>query len=431
MRPILFITGLLVSLSCFADSHLNQEQRLGERLFRDTNLSLNKNVACATCHGLKPANADFFQTQRVPGFVDPINIRTGAPVSLGSIPGTAGSLNAPSLGYTTFSPDFFRDEEGETYVGGQFWNGRASNLVEQAKMPFLNPVEMAMPNEAAVVERLTLDFVYLRQFREVFGLNLKTIDRPLRSKAAKVSEVFKAIAKAISEYEKSSLFSKFNSKFDYVMVGKTEFTEEEAKGLALFNGKANCLACHVSEITIREDGRIHPPLFTDFTYDNIGLPRNINIPGNTEPNLGLGGRQDLPADALAAENGKHKVMSLRNIAITAPYGHNGSMASLEEIVHFYNTRDTLGRVSDLNQPGFGINGWPEPEVSANVNSDELGNLGMTADEEKALVAFLKTLTDDYPQWGNDRRVPPWSRPPYQPLSDNKLWQRLSIRRIAN
>ena len=95
-------------------------------------------------------------------------------------------------------------------------------------------------------------------------------------------------------------------------------------------------------------------------------------------------------------------MSLRNIAITPPYGHNGVFKNLEQIVHFYNTRDTLGKVRDNNDVKFGKKGWPEPEVEINVNDSELGNLGLTVDGEKAVVAFLKTLTNDYPLWGKTR-----------------------------
>jgi cytochrome c peroxidase len=221
------------------------------------------------------------------------------------------------------------------------------------------------------------------------------------------------MAKAISALEQSPVFNKFNSKFDYVLAGKTKFTQIEKDGFDLFNRKAKCAACHVSEKTSDEEGNVIPPMFTDFTYDNIGLPRNVKIPNNPEPNSGLGGRTDIAAlDTEGEEIGKHKVMSLRNIALTAPYGHNGVFATLEQIVHFYNTRDTLGWVSDNQDSGFAISGWPDPEIPRNVNHDELGNLGLTADEEKAIVAFMKTLTDDYPKWGRDRHVPPGTPSPF-------------------
>jgi cytochrome c peroxidase len=414
MKRLIAIALLSTSMNIFANQQLSLEQQLGERLFSDKNLSLNKNQACASCHSLKPAHGKSLVTKIVPGFVDPDNVKTGSVVSKGSVLGLTGSLNAPSAGYAAYSPEFHwhvEDEDNDAdglYVGGQFWNGRASNLSEQAKMPFLNRVEMAMPNELAVVSRIQQDKTYRRLFRQVYGLNLIEI-----ADSEKVSQLFELVAKAISKYEESPVFNKFNSKFDYVLAGKTSFTPLEAQGFELFNreDKGNCAACHVSEASIAEDGSIEPPLFTDFSYDNIGLPRNVNIPGNPEPNLGLGGRTDLTTNA-ANELGKHKVMSLRNIALTAPYGHNGSMASLEQIVHFYNTRDTLGYVDDINHMGFGKTGWPAAEIDENLNRDELGNLHLSDEEEKAIVAFMKTLTDDYPIWGHDRRVPTWSPSPF-------------------
>ena len=432
MKYLTLLVLLSGCLNSYAGQRLSTEQQLGERLFSDKNLSLNKNQSCASCHSLSPAHANSLVTNLVAGFVDPDNVKSGNAVSDGSIQGLTGSLNAPSVGYAAYSPEFHRhqelDEEGNDsglYVGGQFWNGRASNLSDQAKMPFLNPVEMAMPNDLAVVSRLKQDKTYQRLFREVYDLNLNDINssgKPNASHSAKVEQVFAAAAKAIGEYEKSQVFNKFNSKFDYVLAGKTTFSPLEAKGFELFNNpdKGNCAACHVSEASVSEDGHIEPPLFTDFSYDNIGLPRNINIPGNPEPNPGLGGRTDL-ITAAAGELGKHKVMSLRNIALTAPYGHNGSMATLEQIVHFYNTRDTLGYVDDINHSGFGKTGWPAPElIGDTLNQDELGNLGLTDQEEKAIVAFLKTLTDDYPRWGHDRRVPQGSPAPFaQPAKSNK------------
>jgi len=438
MKNLTVIALLSASMNGYAGQLLNSEQQLGERLFSDKNLSLNKNQACASCHSLSPAHAKSTVSKLVAGFVDPDNVRSGSAVSNGSIPGLTGSLNAPSVGYAAYSPDFHWDDEEGIYIGGQFWNGRASNLSEQAKMPFLNPVEMAMPNELALVKRLNQDKTYQRLFLDIYGLNLNNIadSRKLTVKQSeKIAQVFQSAAKAISAYEQSPVFNKFNSKFDYVLAGKTSFMPQEAKGFELFNreDKGNCAACHVSEATIAEDGSIEPPVFTDFSYDNIGLPQNINIPGNPEPNLGLGGRSDLPTDSAADELGKHKVMSLRNIALTAPYGHNGAMATLEQIVHFYNTRDTLGYVDDINHPGFAKTGWPEPKISDNLNRDELGNLGLSDEEEKAIVVFMITLTDDYPKWGHDHRVPPWSPSPFvQPIkSANGKLTNARINRILN
>ena len=147
-----------------------------------------------------------------------------------------------------------------------------------------------------------------------------------------VQETYERMARAIGEFEKSRVFNRFTSKYDYVMAGMTEFTEQERTGLELFNNdKSQCSACHSSEPIKAPGGGFLPPLFTDFSYDNLGLPRNVNIAGNPEPDPGLGGRSDIAArDPNGEELGKHKVMGLRNIALTAPYMHNGSLATLKD-----------------------------------------------------------------------------------------------------
>lgn len=412
-RSALFFLLLCYGYASITQATLTDEQRLGKLLFQDENLSLNRNQSCSSCHSLKPADQQNTLPKLVPAFVNPENVQKGTVVSLGSIPERNGSLNTPSVGYAAFSPLFHWDEKEGLYVGGQFWNGRASNLTEQAKRPFLNPVEMAMPSQWSVVSRLKENIKYRTLFGQIYGLNLAAAPDPktkhLNVKApALVNKIYHQMTKAISAFEQSQVFNKFNSKFDFVLARKAKFTPIEAKGFALFNdvNKGNCAACHVSEALIDEDGKVTPPIFTDFTYDNIGVPRNVKIPNNPDPNQGLGGRLDVAKlDSNSDEIGKHKVMSLRNIAITPPYGHNGVFTTLEQIVHFYNTRDTLGRVPDNQDSEFATSGWPEPEIPRNVNQTELGNLGLTADEEKAIVAFMKTLTDDYPRWGKDRHIP--------------------------
>lgn len=174
-------------------------------------------------------------------------------------------------------------------------------------------------------------------------------------------------------------------------------TEQEAWGLELFEGKAMCSACHISEPGPNGE----PPLFTDFTYDNLGVPKNpdnpfydqpkkINPDGEDWVDYGLGAFLESAgngADVYEPELGKVKVPTLRNVdkrpypEFVKAYAHNGFFKSLEEIVHFYNTRDVLE--------------WPPPEVPYNVNADELGDLGLEEDEEAAIVAFMKTLSDGY------------------------------------
>jgi cytochrome c peroxidase len=201
------------------------------------------------------------------------------------------------------------------------------------------------------------------------------------------------MADAIEAYEKTSEFSPFNSKYDHWLRGETELTEQELRGLKLFEAedKGNCAACHPSRLAA--DGS--PPLFTDFTYDNLGVPRNpenpfYSLPSDLNPDgfafvdFGLGETVNDPA-----QNGKFRVPSLRNVAITAPYMHNGVFKTLFNVVAFYNTRDVAE--------------WPAPEVLENVNMEEMGNLGLTNQELEDLVAFLRTLTDGWNESDSQRQ----------------------------
>lgn len=413
---------------------LSNKEYLGSLLYSDMNLSLERNQSCASCHSLERETVlmetgNGLKPRRLPtaAFVDPDSLRDGAPVSAGSVDGHNGTLNAPSVGYAAFSPSFHWDAVEGLYVGGQFWNGRALTLAGQAAQPLLNPDEMALPSEWAVVTRLKDNPRYVHQFRRLYGIDLDLIPAyelaPAEQPApAGVQEAYAALTEALSDFEKSRFFNRFDSKFDFVMAGLTQFSEPEQRGFELFTGKAQCSACHVSDMTIAPDGSAFPPLFTDFTYDNLGVPRNVRIPGNPEPDPGLGGREDIAdKDPAGNELGKQKVMSLRNIAVTPPYMHNGVFNTLEQVVHFYNTRDVLARVcSDNTDSGFGVDCWPAAEFPATVNSDELGDLQLTAEEEADLVVFLNTLTDNYPRWGQDAAVPeqspsPFSAVPFPPF----------------
>jgi len=379
-------TGALLAtlVTCTAiASDLTTEQKLGKLLYKDESLSLNGNQSCETCHSLSKVKLADESEFPAPGFVDPDNVTTRSVVSDGSNPALFGGLNAPSAGYAAFSPTFFFDEAEGLWIGGQFWNGRAATLEDQAKGPFLNPVEMAMPSRWAVISVIKNNDYYVSLFNAVYGFDLNAVpSNPMAASddaaPASVYEAYDLMASAIAAFERSYVFNKFNSKFDAVEAGLATYTAQEQAGRELFVGKAQCVLCHVMDPAIGPDGNEYPPVFTDFTYDNIGVPRATSIPGNPAPDIGLGATTGDPSD-----NGKHKVMSLRNIEMTAPYGHNGYFQTLEHIVHFYNTRDLPEE------------GWAQPEVAENVNVSELGNLGLTREEELALVAFLKTLTDGY------------------------------------
>jgi len=326
------------------------EQQLGRLLYFDKSLSNPVGQACASCH--LPTT----------GFADPDQ---DLPVSEGVIPGRFGTRNAPSVTYAAYSPTFYLDKDSGNYTGGQFWDGRAATLEDQAKAPFLNPVEMNNTKEGVV--KAVRNGPYAALFKLVYGFNsLKDVE-----------SAYNLVAKAIAAFESIRLVSPFTSKYDYYLKGMAKLTPSEKRGLALFNGKGNCFACHPSTSADKKT----PPLFTDFTYDNLGVPPNPDYPyysmkPSPYPDLGLGKIVNDPE-----QNGKFKVMTLRNIAKTAPYSHNGYFKTLKEIVHFYNTRDTEV--------------WPAPDVPETVNRTELGHLGLTDREEDDIVAFLETLTDGY------------------------------------
>ncbi len=393
---------------------LTPEQQLGDALYFDQNLSLNGNQACSSCHD--PAF----------GFVDPANVAdpSNSPVSVGSDGVSTGGLNSPSAAYAAFSPFFHWNGVDGLFVGGQFWNGRANSLAEQAAGPFLNPVEMAMPDKWSVVDRLRTSVApdYKTMFADVYSIDLSAVAPYTGDYVTPVAEAdfppgvletYDRMAKAIGEFEKTEMFTKFDSKFDYYLAGLATLTKAEEKGRKLFNSQGKCALCHLPTPTIAPDGvSPFPPLFTDFTYDNLGVPQNVNILGRPI-DFGLGARPDIAAiDPLGLQIGKHKVMTLRNIDLTPPYAHNGVFATLEEIVHFYNTRDALGVCVDNNDPGFGVTCWPAPEVAQNVNVDELGDLKLTAAQEADIVTFLKTLTDG---WGAANDMPALPRPPMPPM----------------
>ncbi|MBU4261366.1 MAG: cytochrome-c peroxidase [Proteobacteria bacterium] len=367
------LAGALFMAAASSATAMTAKERLGHMLYSDKYLSKNHNQSCMSCH--HPAA----------GWADPVDAAMPDyyAVSFGSDRSLNGCRNAPPSGYAAFSPIFSWDAD-TGYFGGQFWDGREDTVADQAKKPFTNPVEMANETDADVIAAIVdgsnpRSEAYRSLFKQAYGDNLKTLNY---TDPAVVSDLFNKVADAIGSFEQTTRFTRFTSKYDYYLAGMATLSDQEVRGLELF--KANCSACHPSDAQYNTaDDTITPPLFTDFTYDNLGVPVNHNwmlerADCNINPDLGLGGELGLPD-----EDGKFKVSSLRNIAKTPPYAHNGYFASLEEIVHFYNTRDVVGA------------GWPDPEVSANLNVTELGNLSLSVTDEADLVAFLQTLTDGF------------------------------------
>jgi cytochrome c peroxidase len=291
----------------------------------------------------------------------------------------------------------------DAFLGGNFWDGRATGeklgtpAADQALGPFLNPVEQALPDAGTLVARIcAADYAAL--FKEVWG----------QSACGDIERAYGYVALSIAAYEGSSEVNQFSSKYDAFLAGRAQLTPEEARGLQLFGGKAGCSGCHP-----HRPSRGAPPLFTDFTFDNLGLPANpanpiyrdtaSNPQGRQWRDEGLGGflrTSGKDTGVAAAHVGKHRVPTLRNVdlrpapAFVKAYGHNGYFKSLEAIVHFYNTRDVLP-VCASGTERAGVDCWPEPEIAANINQVELGALRLTADEETAVVAFLQTLSDGY------------------------------------
>jgi cytochrome c peroxidase len=315
----------------------------------------------------------------------------------GSILGAFGDRKPPSAAYATQSPILSVDRKG-VFVGGNFWDGRATGEIlgnpaaEQARGPFLNPVEQALPDADELVG-LVCHGDYADLFMDVWGDDA--------CDEANVDTAYDYIGLSIAAYEASNEVNAFTSKFDYSKKGMAKLSKEEQAGHALFLGKAKCAKCHIANA--------QRPLFTDYTFDNLGIPKNpgnpvyVHNPGFIDP--GLGGYLATRADyaPFAAENmGKHKVPTVRNVGVGLPditkaFGHNGYFKSLEGIVHFYNTRDIKpvcpGDFTEAQ--ALAGNCWPAPEVPENVNDAELGNLGLKPDEEAAIVAFLKALSDGY------------------------------------
>ena len=378
-----FLTGtVMFLLTSLSHADQNAKEKLGEHLFFDTNLSVTPGQSCASCHSPEAAFSE---------------ADNSIPVTKGIIPGRAGNRNVPVASYMAFSPEFYYDEKEQLYIGGQFWDGRSKNLEEQAKGPLLNPLEMANPDKKSVVEKVKHSF-YVNLFKNIYGDNIFNNS----------DQAYDAIADAIAHFERTKQFNPFTSKYDYYLKGKVELSKQEMRGLKLFEAedKANCAACHLS----KPDEANTPPLFTDFTYDNLGVPRNPDNPfykqekafnpdGLNYVDKGLADNPQVIADNRVSESlGKMKVPTLRNIAITAPYMHNGYFKDLRAVVDFYNTRDVKTQCNNIftnEKQSLANNCWPVAEVKTNVNKDELGDLKLTDDEVDDLVAFMKTLTDGY------------------------------------
>ena len=394
------------SATASATSPLSAKAELGRLIFSDTALSVSGKQSCATCHD--PSNAF--------GPPDKLSVPLGGPDM-----DLTGFRATPSLMYASYTPRFSIASDG-TPSGGFFRDGRSPSLADQAQQPFLAPFEMANATPADVVAKLSTR-PYLSQFEAVFGEDIM----------GDPTQVLAAIGAALAAYQTEEPgFHPFSSKFDYYLKGQATLSPIELKGLALFNDptKGNCAACHVSRGV---NGNL--PLFTDFTYDNVGLPRNWKIPANQagpQPgyvpqngaalggdyayyDLGLCGPFNTGNAFRGSLCGMFKVPTLRNVALRQQFFHNGVFDNLNDAVTWYVTRDTAAARWYLKQgdaPDRLYNDLP-PVYVRNVNTGEVPyvqNLAPTLDAQEIgdVVAFLCTLTDGY-----DARNPAAYRAPAQ------------------
>ena len=322
----------------------NEKVALGEKLFFDGRLSVDRTVACSTCHD--PARA----------FTD------GRAVSIG-VKGRSGQRNSPTI-------------LNALYNSTQFWDGRAKTLEEQAALPVTNPSEMGQPSLDAAVNQIAALPEYKQAFQGVFGRPINGTD----------------LVRAIASYERTQ-FS-FDSPFDHFMAGdKTAISDSAKRGWDLFNSKARCNKCHA----LSEDKR-DPAFFIDKDFHNIGIGivrhNVVALACKAEQEIDSGKIIDVDQAAIQSETSvvgrflvtkkendiaSFKTPTLRNVVMTAPYFHDGSQATLWDVMDHYNHGD------GLKDP------WLDEDMQP---------LALTESEIDDVVAFLATLTSSqYEQQG--------------------------------
>lgn len=383
IRKKLSTAKLYLVLLCFGSLSFAQEQmavdvkhkevELGKKLFFDTILSKDRTQSCATCHN--PEH----------GFVDNRDNGVGGAGSLGNDGLSIGDRNAPTASYAMFSPEFHYDKEKKQYIGGQFWDGRESSLQAQAGGPPTNLVEMAMPSKTFLVEKLKSDAAYNSAFKELYGSDVfKNSDR-----------AYDMMAQSIATFERTKEFAPFDSKYDRFLKDEYDLTVLEDLGRTLFfsNNNTNCASCHALK---KEDAPRET--FTNYEYRNIGVPQNKLLMEKNVVDLktfidhGLMQNPEVKSLPNARDyDGKMKVPTLRNIAVTGPYMHNGVFKKLSTVVEFYD--QYVNKERTLN-PETG-KPWAHPEVE--VGKEDMKLLkeakAMNDRKVKALVAFMKLLTD--------------------------------------
>ncbi|WP_418186003.1 cytochrome-c peroxidase [Aliarcobacter vitoriensis] len=360
LKLILPISLILTNLSA---SNLSKDE-LGRALFFDTNLSKNRTQSCATCHNPEYA------------FTDNRDNGISKMASLGDDGKSLGDRQAPTAMYAKFSPKFHLNEKKGFYTGGQFWDGRETDLEGQAGGPPLNPIEMGMSSKKEVVDRIKENSFYIDTFKNLFGNEIfKDNDK-----------AYEAMTIAIASYERTEEFSPFDSKYDRYLKGEYDLTPLEDLGKSIFfsNNNNSCANCHVLK---GEDKA--GETFTNYEYHNIGTPINYELRAKNGVTAIDDGLLAHPQIDDINQKGKHKTPTLRNVAITAPYMHNGVFKDLKTVVEFYDKYNNKDRTIN-KETG---NNWDEPEVKDTISLNELKAIKLTDRKVDALVAFMKLLTD--------------------------------------
>ena len=361
------------------EATLSAQASLGEKIFKDTSLSASGKQACVSCHAAEAGHSA----------ANDLAVQLGGPML-----DLQGHRSSPSIRYLSSNTAFHFDDEG-TPTGGFFWDGRATSLQDQAGRPFLSDVEMANGSVAEVIDRLSRA-AYADEFKQVFGADI--FSRP--------QDAFARMTLALQQFQREDpAFRPLSSKYDEFLRGKLSLTDQELRGLALFNNpaKGNCAACHPS--TKGGDGS--HPLFTDFSYDNLGVPRNNELAQNADPaffDLGLCAREGGDMAARTDLCGAFKVPSLRNVALRHVFFHNGRFKTLKDTLTFYVQRDTHPEKFYPLNPDGTVKKFDDlpPPYQANVNTSEApydrrpGDTPALSDAEiDDVIAFLKTLNDGY------------------------------------
>lgn len=322
---------------------------LGGILFNDPSLSNPSGQSCGTCH------------QATQAFSDGLDVSPGANAE------TEGTRNAPSLMYLKYVPPFEYWPAKKTWVGGLFWDGRVDTFAEQAEGPLFNPIEMN--NTPETLAKKLRNTGYFEEMVAIYGENVKEDNDALIA----------AATDALQHFQLTDTFAPFTSKFDYYNAGKVELTEEEELGRKIFDGKGACIDCHTGFYEGKQ-------LFTLFLHHNILTPANPTLKVyQSNPKFvdeGTAAHPKLSEEEKALARGRFRTPTLRNVALTAPYMHNGAFKTLESVIDYYrNTEDRLN--------------WGPAEVPENVSSMLTRRVDLDPIESEALIAFLHTLTDGY------------------------------------